>query len=95
MNDVGIFRRGDLTLSDLMGKALGSPLISKAGAVVSFLGVLRGETHNNEPVEGLSLEAYESLVEEKLRIIAEEVKARYGVLEVLIYHAVGDLKVSD
>ena len=72
-----------------------SPQIQKAGALASFFGIVRGETHQKEPVQCLSFEAYNEIVERSFARITQEIKEKYGVLEVFIHHVTGGVNVGD
>jgi len=65
------------------------------GAVVTFVGLVRGETDGRE-VCCLEYEAYPEMAEEVLRQIGDEVRARWEtVREVTIVHRVGRLQVGE
>ena len=65
------------------------------GAVVTFVGVVRGETDGRE-VRCLEYEAYPEMAEEMLRQIGDEVRARWKTIrEVAIVHRVGRLQVGE
>jgi len=65
------------------------------GAVVTFVGLVRGETDGRE-VCCLEYEAYPEMAEEVLRQIGDEVRARWEtVREVTIVHRVGRLQVRE
>ncbi|MBL7063062.1 MAG: molybdenum cofactor biosynthesis protein MoaE [Anaerolineae bacterium] len=65
------------------------------GAVVTFVGVVRGETDGRE-VRCLEYEAYPEMAEEMLRQIGDEIHARWKTIrEVAIVHRVGRLQVGE
>jgi len=65
------------------------------GAVVTFVGVVRGETDGRE-VRCLEYEAYSEMAEEMLRQIGAEICARWPLIrEVAIVHRVGRLQVGE
>jgi molybdopterin synthase catalytic subunit len=65
------------------------------GAVVTFIGVVRGTTDGRE-VRYLEYEAYSEMAEEALRQIGHEVRARWETIrEVAIVHRVGRLHVGE
>lgn len=72
------------------------------GAVVTFVGVVRGVTegadidHASVETCYLEYEAYPEMAEESLRQIGDEIRARWGtVREVAIVHRVGRLQVGE
>ena len=65
------------------------------GAVVTFVGVVRGETDGRE-VRYLEYEAYPEMAEEQLRQIGEEIRARWpSIRQVAIVHRVGRLEIGE
>lgn len=66
----------------------------EAGAIGSFLGVVRGESKTGEKVKGLHFESSEQ-AEIKLKEIASDAGETDGILEVAIYHVVDDLKPGE
>jgi molybdopterin synthase catalytic subunit len=65
------------------------------GGVVTFVGVVRGETDGRE-VQHLVYEAYPEMAEETLRQVGDEIRARWRtVREVAIVHRVGRLEVGE
>ncbi|RLI35626.1 molybdenum cofactor biosynthesis protein MoaE [Candidatus Bathyarchaeota archaeon] len=94
--EVAILRKGETSalqvLENLLEKAKRE---GEAGAVAVFIGLVRGFTSKGEPVEGLSYEAYEEVAIPALQRIRSEALSKPGIVEVLIYHVVDDLKVGD
>lgn len=65
------------------------------GAVVTFVGVVRGET-DGRPVHYLEYEAYPEMAAATLAQIGEEIKARWPTIrQVAIVHRVGRLEVGE
>ncbi|MCW4015188.1 MAG: molybdenum cofactor biosynthesis protein MoaE [Candidatus Bathyarchaeota archaeon] len=95
MNYVGIHKKGEFTLSDLITLIKSRPDFHRAGAIATFVGVVRGTTLDGENVEGLELEAYEEQANNVLGEICEDLKTREGVVDVQIHHFVGKFKVGE
>ena len=77
---------------DEVAARLNNPAI---GAVVTFIGVVRGETDGRQ-TQHLEYEAYPEMAEEMLRQIGEEIRARWKTIrEVAIIHRVGRLEVGE
>ena len=67
-----------------------------AGAVVSFLGVVRDHAEGRDGVTGLTYEAYAEAAVQRLDAVAAEARRRWPVLErVALLHRVGELALSD
>ena len=64
-----------------------------AGGIVTFTGVVRRESHGHK-VERLEYEAYQSMAEERIGVIAGELERTPGV-RVAIHHRVGRLAVGE
>ena len=66
----------------------------KAGCVVDFVGVVRGESAGRR-VDHIEVEAYQEMAEQTLEEIRAEALEKFGVREILIHHRVGTLRVGD
>jgi molybdopterin synthase catalytic subunit len=64
------------------------------GGVVSFLGVVRGES-KGKAVEHIEIEVYEEMAVKQLEVIRREAIERFRVEEVAIVHRYGSLKASE
>jgi molybdopterin synthase catalytic subunit len=64
------------------------------GAVVSFVGVVRGES-GGEKLLALQLEHYPGMTERELSRIADEATARWQLSAVTVIHRVGVLRPND
>ena len=95
MGYVGIHKKGEFTLSELLKSVKDRSNFQKAGAIVTFVGVVRGETLDGENVAGLELEAYEEHANKVLGSICEELKKREGIVDVQVHHFVGDFSVGE
>ena len=67
---------------------------SNVGAVTSFLGYVR-ENNNNSKVESINLEVYEKMAYKQFEKIIEEANFRWSLIDTLIIHRYGNLKVND
>jgi molybdopterin synthase catalytic subunit len=95
MGYVGIHKKGELTLSELLKSVKERADFRRAGAIATFVGVVRGETLDGENVERLELQAYEEEANKVLGGICEELKKREGIVDVQIHHFVGELSVGE
>jgi len=95
MNYVGIHKKGELSLSKLLKSIKERTEFHRAGAIATFVGVVRGETLDGENVTGLELQAYEEEANKVLGSICEELKKREGVVDVQIHHFVGEFSVGE
>ncbi len=65
------------------------------GAVVTFAGVVRDRSDDGRAVVGLSYEAHEEMAIAEFERIAGEARGRFGALNVVVVHRVGDLDVGE
>ena len=67
---------------------------SDIGAVVSFVGLVRGESHG-ERLASMTLEHFPDMTERELQRIADEARVRWSLTDVVVVHRVGELKPGD
>ena len=67
---------------------------SNVGAVTSFIGYVR-DINNNSNVESINLEVYEKMAYKQFEKIIEEANVRWSLIDNLIIHRYGNLKVND
>jgi molybdopterin synthase catalytic subunit len=65
------------------------------GAVVTFAGVVREQSDDERPVNGLSYEAHETMAVAEFERIAAEARERFGACEIAVVHRVGDLRIGE
>ena len=91
----GVHEKGTISLMDVIAKARSQPNFRKAGAIATFVGIVRGETLEGEKVQKLELEAYEEKADEVLTGICNELKKRQGIVDVQIHHLLGEFNVGE
>ena len=64
------------------------------GAVVTFLGTTRDETHGRSVLR-LDYEAYRPMADNKLAEIAQEIRELWSIEDVAIAHRIGRLEVGE
>jgi molybdopterin synthase catalytic subunit len=92
---VGIHKKGELSLSKVLKSVKERSDFHKAGAIATFVGVVRSTSLDGKKVEGMELEAYEEQANRVLGEICEELKKREGVVDVQIHHFVGEFSVGE
>ncbi len=81
----------ELSIDEVVGR-LADPAV---GAVIAFVGVVRGETEGRG-VLYLEYEAYPEMAEATLRQIGDEIRQRWtSIREVAIVHRVGRLEIGE
>ena len=93
MADVGVHRKGEVDLSQLLAR-LRSDLGKEVGAIGCFVGVVRGVSSDGEAVKYLSYEGADEAIE-KLEKIASEMERRLNVKKVMIHHVVDEVSPGE
>jgi len=65
------------------------------GAVASFIGLVKGVSDLGKDVSEIEVESYVEHATPTIKRICEEVRAKYGVSRVLIYHLMGRFEVGE
>lgn len=82
------------TLNSLARKIRASSNIQKAGSIGTFTGIVRGITGNTK-TEYLEFEEYAGVARENLDRICSELKAREGIVDVLMHHRTGKILAGE
>ncbi|ASJ01937.1 molybdenum cofactor biosynthesis protein MoaE [Thermococcus profundus] len=75
-------------------KAVELVSVPEAGGYVVFLGKVRNENRGRK-VRKLIYEAYREMAEEEMERIRKEALERFPILDILIWHRVGELEVGE
>lgn len=89
-----IVRKGELSFETAL-KIVKEKGLTGAGAIASFIGVVRPTSKTGKPVRKLYVEAWRDAASASLNRIARELSERPGVRSVLIYHFEGELTVGE
>jgi molybdopterin synthase catalytic subunit len=65
-----------------------------AGAIALFYGVVRNENLGRR-VQYLEYDAYPEMALKKIREVADEVRARFGIAEIGVLHRIGRLEIGE
>jgi molybdopterin synthase catalytic subunit len=74
--------------------AAGRSASKEMGAVVSFLGLVRG-TENGAPIRALEYESFERMAERQFGLLFDEMARRWPVESVRVVHRVGVVAVNE
>ncbi len=66
-----------------------------AGAVVTFLGIVRGGHDGEAPVEALDFEAWEEEIDRELAEAVLRARDRFGIVDARIHHRLGRVAAGD
>jgi len=95
LRNIGVTKKGKVSMQSLINFIRSNKRFDEVGALACFMGFVRGYTRAKKKVERLELEAFTERAERAFQAIADDVKTRPGVVEVLIHHIVGKLEVGD
>ena len=95
MKHVGITSKGEVTFQDLLNLAKSNPEMTHGGAIATFTGIVKGYTDEGKEVQKLVIEAYEEVAYKALTRISKELCARSGIIDVFIYHFIGEFDVGE
>jgi len=90
-----VHKKGELSIADVINAVKGKSNFRKAGAIATFIGVVRGENPEGEKVEKLELEAYDEKANEVLAKICTDLKKKSGIIDVQIHHLLGEFNVGE
>lgn len=91
--DVAILRDKEINVKEIIDK-MKHENIGRLGCIVSFMGIVREIGKNGGKVLRLFYEVYEREALRRMKEIAEEVISKYRVVDVRIYHRVGEAEVG-
>ena len=95
MRKSGVYKRENIVLLDELHGALKAELSGKIGAVMVFLGVAREKGKAKKKVTKLIMESYEENANKAIARICREVKRKFEVSFVLIYHLLGEFRTGE
>ena len=97
MEPVGLHRKGEVALGEILETFQRHPAYHEAGAIASFIGVVREDPirESTAKVTRLEYEAYSEVALKRLHEIRDSIKKRDGVIDVLIHHVIDTLNVGD
>lgn len=89
-----MYSKDEFNLLETIGEFLrsGSP---SDGAVALFIGLVKNVSELGKEVSGVEVESYVEHATPTIRKICEEVRAKYQVSRVLIYHLMGRFGVGE
>jgi molybdopterin synthase catalytic subunit len=97
MDPIGLHPKGEVDLTKILDSLKEHPKYRQAGAVASFIGVVR-----EDPIHGgfgnvnhLEYEAYGNIAIKRLEEIRQSMLKRPGIIEVSIHHVIDKLAVSE
>jgi len=97
LGTVGIHSRGNINAEQVMDEIRRHPESKRAGAMATFLGIVREDPveSSSSKVRYLEYEAFEEVATQKLQELRGELMKKEGIVDVSIHHVVDRLEVGD
>jgi molybdopterin synthase catalytic subunit len=95
LKPTGAYKKGELSLDDILLDVRRGSNFAKAGAIGVFVGVVRGTTLEGLEVRKLEVEAYEEKAEAALSQIRSDLVKKKGIADIRIYHNIGEFEPGD
>ena len=97
MEPVGLHKKGEIDLNQILDQFSKLPRYREAGAVACFLGVVREDPvrESEAKVTHLEYEAYTQVALKQMHAIREAMLKRPGIIDVAIHHVVDSLAVGE
>jgi molybdopterin synthase catalytic subunit len=91
----GLKAKGKTSLHALLDRVRRTPETAHGGAIATFTGIVRGYTHEGAEVDRLEFDADPAAAEAALARIADDLRGRPGIVDVLIHHMIGTFSVGE
>lgn len=97
LGTVGLHSRGDISLEQVVDGIRKHPDSAKAGALVTFVGMVREDPvgHSESKVRYLEYEAFQEIAVQKLQELRNDLANREGIVDVSIHHVVDRVGVGE
>lgn len=94
---VGLHSRGGISLDQVIDEIRKHPNSTKAGALATFVGIVREDPveFSGSKVQYLEYEAFEEVAIQKLQELRNDLIKREGIVDVSIHHVVDRLAVGE
>jgi molybdopterin synthase catalytic subunit len=97
MSSIGLHKKGEVDLNQMIADLSHLPDYHKAGAVACFVGVVREDPvqEHDAKVIRLEYEAHTEVALQRLQEIRDDMRKKPGILEVSIHHVIDTLNVGE
>jgi len=90
-----VYKKGEISINDLIYTLKQIPEKNKTGAIAIYNGVVRGTTASNELISELIIESHVEKSNEILQNISHDLEKKEGINKVLICHFIGEFEVGE
>ncbi len=94
-NISGIYKKGEITLEQIVNSVKDNSNIKKAGSIHTFTGIVRESSLNGKLVDSMKIDAYDDLANDSIIRICNRLKQEEGIIDVKIVHLKGDFDLTD
>jgi molybdopterin synthase catalytic subunit len=96
LGTVGLHPRRDISLEQVISEIRKHPNSVKAGALATFVGMVREDPveFSESKVQYLEYEAFEEIAIQKLQELRDDLVKREGIVDVSIHHVVDRVRVG-
>ena len=91
----GIYNKGEITFEEIISSIKDTNNINKAGAILTFTGIVRKTSEDGKPVKSMKIDAYDELANQTIEKICSDVIKKYGIIDLRIIHLKGEFDISD
>jgi molybdopterin synthase catalytic subunit len=97
LGTVGLHTRGGITLEHVTDEVRKHPDSAKAGALATFVGIVREDPveHSESKVKYLEYEAFEEVALKKLQELRDDLLRKEGIVDISIHHVVDRVQVGE
>ncbi|MHA1344023.1 MAG: molybdenum cofactor biosynthesis protein MoaE [Promethearchaeota archaeon] len=91
----GIYNKGEIKLNDIIEFLKNQNKIIKAGALLTFSGIVRADSKGNKNIKGMKIDAYKELANKTIIEICKIIKEKYGLIDIILVHFMGKFGLSE
>ena len=91
----GVYIKGEINILSIIGEMLSEGLADDVGSFMTFVGIVKKVGKAEKEVSKVQMEAYEGPANNIIKKICEEIKEKYKLSIVKIFHFVGSFKIGE
>jgi molybdopterin synthase catalytic subunit len=91
----GIYNKGDIELDSLIKSIKNDPRVKKAGAILTFIGIVRETSQEGRSVKGMLIDSYDDLANNSIENICNDIIKQEGIVDIKIVHLKGEFQITD
>lgn len=91
----GVYEKNKIQLADIITSIKKNHVISDAGAIFTFTGIVRNTSLSGKEVKAMEIDAYEKMANQSIIQICQKMKKRKGIIDVVLIHFRGKFNLSE